>query len=68
MNWGHKKEVLATSNFKAITIYHDNPNVTQSSKVRYSACVTINKDIEAEGEIRPVTIQKGNLCCGKIRN
>lgn len=59
MKWGHKKGVFAPSNFKAITIYHDNPNVTQNSKVRYSACVTINQDIEAEGEIRPLTIKGG---------
>lgn len=66
MKWGHKKEVLTTSNFKAITIYHDNPNVTQSSKVRYSACVTVSQDIEAEGEIRPLTIQDGIYLVGRF--
>jgi len=66
MEWGHKKEVLPTSGFKAITIYHDNPNVTQLSNVRYSACVTINKDIEAEGEIRPLAIQKGIYAIGRF--
>jgi len=66
MKWGHEKEVLATSDFKAITIYHDNPNVTQNSKVRYSACVTIDKNMEAEGEIRPVTIQKGIYAVGRF--
>jgi len=66
MKWGHKKEVLNISDFKTITIYHDNPNVTQNSKVRYSACVTINKNIEAEGEIRPVTLQKGIYAVGRF--
>lgn len=66
MHWGHKKEVLDTTNFKAITIYHDNPNVTQLAKVRNSACVTINKPIEPEGAIRPVTIQKGIYVVGRF--
>ncbi len=66
MEWGHKKGVLTTSNFKAITIYHDNPNITQFSKVRYSAGVTIDQDINAEGEIRPFTIQKDIYAVGKF--
>lgn len=64
MEWGHQKEVLATSNFKAITIYHDNPNVTQTSKLRFSTCITINKNINADGEIRQLTIQKGIYAVG----
>lgn len=64
MKWSAQKEVLDMLNFKAITIYHDNPNVTQFSKVRYSACVTINKNIKAEGEIRPLAIQKGIYAIG----
>jgi DNA gyrase inhibitor GyrI/AraC-like DNA-binding protein len=66
MSWGHEKSVLPQHGFKAITIYHDNPNVTPISKVRYSACVTINKDIEAEGEIRPLSIQKGIYIVGRF--
>ena len=66
MGWGFKKQVLPTMGFKAITIYHDNPNVTPLSKVRYSACVTINKDIDPEGEIRPLSIQKGIYAVGRF--
>lgn len=66
MKWGYKNEVINTSDFKAITIYHDNPNVTQQSKVRFSACITINKDIEPEGEIRQVNIQRGIYVVGRF--
>ncbi len=64
MAWGAKNEVLPDSDFKAITIYHDNPGVTQSNRMRYSTCVTINRKIEADGEIRPLVIQKGNYAVG----
>lgn len=64
MKWGVQKGILDRAAFKAITIYHDNPNVTHPQQVRYSACVTVNKDFEAEGEIRPVTLQKGSYAVG----
>lgn len=66
IEWGNKKEMFSISDFSAITIYHDNPNVTQTSKVRYSACVTINREFKAEGEIRPLVIQKGNYAIGNF--
>lgn len=64
MEWGHQKRVLETSNFKAITIYHDNPNVTQTSKVRFSTCVTIAESINADGEIRQHKLKKGIYAVG----
>ncbi len=64
IEWGHKNDVLPTSGFQAMTIYHDNPNVTQISRVRYSACVTVDKNIKAEGEIRPYILKGGNYAVG----
>lgn len=66
MEWGFSKQVLPQMGFKAITIYHDNPHVTQLEKVRFSACVTINKDVEAEGDIRPLSIEKGLFAVGRF--
>ncbi|WP_075344724.1 AraC family transcriptional regulator [Tenacibaculum agarivorans] len=64
MEWGHQKGVLDTTNFKAITIYHDNPNVTQTSKVRFSTCVTICKNINTDGEIGQHNLKKGIYSIG----
>ncbi len=64
--WGHQKKVLDTSDFKAITIYHDNPNVTQTSKLRFSTCVTISESINTDGEIRQITINKGIYAVGQF--
>ncbi|WP_103867322.1 GyrI-like domain-containing protein [Aquimarina sp. I32.4] len=62
--WASQKGVLDTHNTKAITIYHDNAKVTQASKIRFSACVTVHKYIKVDGEIRPITIQKGTYAIG----
>ncbi|WP_025743306.1 AraC family transcriptional regulator [Aquimarina pacifica] len=64
IEWGHQKGVLDTSNFNAITIYHDNPNVTQTSKIRFSTCVTISENINPEGEIRQYKLKKGIYAVG----
>lgn len=64
MEWGGQKRVLDTSNFKAITIYHDNPNTTQTSKVRFSTCVTISKNINTTGEIKQYNLKKGFYIIG----
>ncbi len=64
MEWGLQKEILATSDLKTITIYHDNPHVTHTSKLRFSACVTINQRFKADGDIQPRTIQKGTYAIG----
>jgi len=66
MEWGHQKGVLDTSNFKAITIYHDNPNVTQTTKVRFSTCVTISESINSEGDIRQRNLEKGIYAVGRF--
>ncbi len=66
MHWGSEHNVIPAHNFKAITIYHDNPNVTHLSKLRFSAGITINKDIQADGEIRPLVLEKGVYAIGKF--
>lgn len=64
MEWGYQKKVLDTSNFKAITIYHDNPNVTQASKLRFSAGITISENVDTDGEIRQINLKKGIYAVG----
>ncbi|TCC96986.1 AraC family transcriptional regulator [Pedobacter hiemivivus] len=62
--WASQNGLLSSPNFKAVTLYHDNPNVTPNSKVRLSTCITINEDIKAEAEVRQILIQEGNYALG----
>ena len=34
-----------------IGVSHDDPNITESGKLRYDACITVTKDVKPEGEI-----------------
>lgn len=62
--WAYSKGITNSPDFKAITIYHDNPRITETSKVRQSACVTINGDFSTDAEISKLTIQKGRFAIG----
>lgn len=62
--WAETNNLLNNPNLKAATIYHDNPRITESSKVRQSACITIEKEIKVEGDIRKLEIEKGFYAIG----
>lgn len=42
-----------------IGISHDDPHVTEAAKFRYDACVTVDREVELEGEIGRKTIAGG---------
>lgn len=42
-----------------IGISHDSPDVTEEDKLRYDACITIDKAVETEGEVGTQTIAGG---------
>lgn len=62
--WAETKGLLNTPNLKAVTIYHDNPRITEMSKVRQSACITVENEIDVDGDIRNIEIEKGYYAVG----
>ena len=47
-----------------VTVYHDDPSVTEISKVRQSACLVVDREVAVEGEIGKMTIQGGKFAVG----
>ena len=47
-----------------ITVYHDDPSVTEIEKVRQSACLVVENEVKTEGEIGKMTIPKGKFAVG----
>ncbi len=64
MKWASKKGLLNSSEIKTLTIYHDNPRITQISKVRWSACLIVNENVITDSEIRNISIRKGLYAIG----
>jgi AraC family transcriptional regulator len=55
---------LINDRTKVLAVYHDDPEITEESKLRTSACITISPDIKVEGEIGKMTVAGGKYACG----
>ncbi len=55
--WAGPRGLLATGQF--LSVYHDDPNVTDEAKHQLSVCVTCPKGTEVSGEIGEMTIPGG---------
>lgn len=59
MKWAGPRGLLQFPGTKVIAIYHDDPEITDESKLRTDACITVSADIQPEGEIGRETIPAG---------
>lgn len=58
MGFAYSRRLMG-KNTKGIGISHDSPDITPEEKIRYDACITIDKDIKPEGEAGVQTISGG---------
>ena len=49
--WAGSRNLLRFPDTKTIIIYHDNPDITDESKLRVSVCVSVPADTTVDGEI-----------------
>lgn len=50
-----------------VSVYHDDPGITDGSKLRTSVGVTIGDDVEVDGEIGAMTVAGGKYACARFR-
>lgn len=51
MTWAGPRGLLRFPETKVLTIYHDNPEITDESRLRTDACITVPPDTKVDGEI-----------------
>lgn len=64
LNWAKENNLTQSPNFKLITIYHDNVQMTAPSEVRWSVCTPIDNNYDTQGYIKTLFIQKGKYAVG----
>ena len=68
MQFAGPRGLLSSPNAKTLTVYHDDPSVTEMDKVRQSACLIVNSDVNSdvkvEGEIGKMTVPAGKYAVG----
>lgn len=66
MQWAGPRGLLSNPNLKTVTVYHDDPNVTELKNVRQSACITVEDSVKTEGEFGSLTIPAGKFVVGSF--
>ncbi len=66
MKWAGPKGLLSSPQMKTITVYHDDPKVTEMSKVRQSAGITIDTNVKADGEVGTMAVDSGKFAVGRF--
>lgn len=59
MAWAGPRRLLGAPGAKLLAVYHDNPDVTESDRLRSSVCVTVPEGMAVGGEIGKMTIPGG---------
>jgi AraC family transcriptional regulator len=57
--WAGPRGLLRFPETKFITIYYDNPEITDESKLRTDICITVPADTQVDGEVGKATIPAG---------
>ena len=57
--WAGPRGLLQFPETKILTIYHDNPEITDESKLRTDVCITVPEDTKVDGEIGKTIIPAG---------
>lgn len=60
MGYAYKNRLMG-KNTRSIGISHDSPEVTPENKLRYDACITVDRPVQPEGEVGTQTISGGKF-------
>lgn len=63
MRWAGPRGLVGPDTH-GITVYHDDPSVTEIEKVRQSACIPVQTEVKVEGEIGKMNIPAGKYAVG----
>jgi len=59
MTWAGPRNLLNFPETQVVAVYHDNPEITDESKLRLSACISVPADTKVDGEIGKMTLSGG---------
>lgn len=62
--WGFAQGVMIEGTTKLLTIYHDNPEITQDDRRRTSVCISVPKDTKVNGEFGKMAVPEGKYAIG----
>jgi AraC family transcriptional regulator len=64
--WAGPRGFLQAADLKVISVYHDDPEITDEDKLRTSVCISIPHDARVDGEFGKMTIPGGTYARGRF--
>lgn len=66
MRWAGPRNLLRFPETKVMSVYHDNPEITDENKLRTSVCITVPEDTPVEGDIGKMTVPGGKFAAARF--
>lgn len=66
MSWAYPRGLVNYPETKNITVYHDDPGITEEDKLRISVGITVPGDTEVSGQIGKMTLAKGQYVMARF--
>lgn len=63
--WAEPRGFL-TSDAWLLAVYHDNPSITETDRLRVSACISVPDDVAADGDIGRMRLDGGACALGRF--
>jgi len=61
MTWAGPRGLLRFPETQCLSVYHDDPNLTDESRLRTDVCISVPADTAADGEIGTMTVPGGTF-------
>jgi AraC family transcriptional regulator len=65
-SWAGARGLMGGNDFKFIVLYHDDPTVAISDKLRMSLCITVLPETKVDGEIGKMEIESTKYAIGRF--
>ncbi len=66
MRWAGPRGLLNFPETRVLTVYHDNPEITDEDNLRISVCITAPEDTPVDGEIGKIIIPGGKYAFARF--
>lgn len=66
MMWAGPRGLLRFPETQLLSVYHDDPEITDETKLRVSMCITVPEDTAVDGEIGKMTVPGGKFVLARF--
>jgi len=64
--WAGPRGLMRPGETQALSVYYDNPEITDEAKLRLDVCITVPEDTQVEGEIGKMTLSGGKFAVARF--